>query len=224
MKLMNLAGIKFGMLTAIERVAGIKGHTVWRCVCDCGRTVDVRASCLKHEPNPTRSCGCVKFCDLTGKRFGKLVALERIGKGLGNRGWVWRCQCDCGNIVETFRSNLTSNFIHSCGCAIRDLDEMPFSSQNLSRKFSAYKNNARRREIEFTLTRDDFNTLCTSPCSYCGQSSGQQYVNGIDRIDSNSGYVASNVTSCCKICNYMKNTLGQRAFIEHCKKVVSHVG
>lgn len=43
-----------------------------------------------------------KFKDLTGKRFGKLVVLELVGKKKygGRIQTVWLCQCDCGNRLE----------------------------------------------------------------------------------------------------------------------------
>lgn len=55
-----------------------------------------------------------KAIDLTGMRFGKLVALERAT----NRGkkTYWLCQCDCGNKKEVQTCHLTSGKIRSCGC------------------------------------------------------------------------------------------------------------
>lgn len=51
-----------------------------------------------------------KFKDLTGQRFGRLVATKFLGKG------KWQCQCDCGNMTEVFRSNLLTGNTTSCGC------------------------------------------------------------------------------------------------------------
>ena len=55
-----------------------------------------------------------KLIDLTGKKFNKLLVLERaenIGKKV-----AWRCLCDCGNetIVEGY--SLKSGQTKSCGC------------------------------------------------------------------------------------------------------------
>lgn len=41
--------------------------------------------------------------DLTGKKFGKLTAIQYVGRG------KWLCQCDCGNTVEK-RSSKLRNF------------------------------------------------------------------------------------------------------------------
>lgn len=55
-----------------------------------------------------------KFQDLTGKRFGKLVVIERTN----NRGkhTMWKCKCDCGNYTITGASELKNGTTKSCGC------------------------------------------------------------------------------------------------------------
>ena len=58
-----------------------------------------------------------KALDLTGQRFGKLVALEKISKPSKNRKYTfWKCQCDCGNIKEIRTSSLVEGESQSCGC------------------------------------------------------------------------------------------------------------
>lgn len=52
--------------------------------------------------------------DLTGQRFGKLVALEKAPSR--NKHTYWLCQCDCGNKKEIQTSHLTSGASKSCGC------------------------------------------------------------------------------------------------------------
>jgi hypothetical protein len=53
--------------------------------------------------------------DITGKRFGRLVAVKRSGhKG---RITAWLCKCDCGNSVVVRTTSLTcENHTRSCGC------------------------------------------------------------------------------------------------------------
>ena len=62
-QLPDLAGQKFGKLTAIRQVAPIitpNGSSVraWLCRCDCGREIVVRHYNLKNKV--TRSCGCLR--------------------------------------------------------------------------------------------------------------------------------------------------------------------
>jgi len=53
--------------------------------------------------------------DLTGLRFGMLVALSDAGPGNGGcRNWL--CQCDCGNRKPVNRHSLIRGNTRSCGC------------------------------------------------------------------------------------------------------------
>ena len=65
-----------------------------------------------------------KALDLTGQRFGKVVALEKTDKRTNQGLVIWKCQCDCGNIFETAGSSLKSGNTQSCGCnnALRRLN------------------------------------------------------------------------------------------------------
>ena len=53
--------------------------------------------------------------DITGKRFGTLVALYPTDRMCGNIRY-WMCQCDCGNKKEIIKYCLTSGNTKSCGC------------------------------------------------------------------------------------------------------------
>lgn len=56
-----------------------------------------------------------KELDLTGRRFGKLVAVQiDTSPNLKKRKWV--CLCDCGNSVSVATNHLTSGKTISCGC------------------------------------------------------------------------------------------------------------
>ena len=63
-----------------------------------------------------------KFEDLTGKRFGKLVVVEKERKvNKTGKSYVWwKCVCDCGNITHAYTSSLKSCFTKSCGCWSRE--------------------------------------------------------------------------------------------------------
>lgn len=55
--------------------------------------------------------------ELTGMRFGKLVALYRDGINNQNRA-MWMCQCDCGNRKRISSHDLQHNTV-SCGCHLQ---------------------------------------------------------------------------------------------------------
>lgn len=54
---------------------------------------------------------------LKGRRFGRLVAIEREPRPYGQRGFAkWRCACDCGNTSVVASRNLVAGTTKSCGC------------------------------------------------------------------------------------------------------------
>lgn len=60
--------------------------------------------------------------DLTGKRFGRLVVIERAGTQRGTNRSVmalWRVVCDCGTEWVTRGQYLRSGGARSCGCLRR---------------------------------------------------------------------------------------------------------
>lgn len=56
--------------------------------------------------------------DLTGTRFGRLVANTPTVKGKRK---AWVCVCDCGAVVTKAQVDLRSGDTKSCGCAKREL-------------------------------------------------------------------------------------------------------
>lgn len=86
----NLVGKKFGRLTVIERVLCAK-RTTWRCICDCGKEVNVLSTNLiSHH---STSCGCLTK-EINRKRktthgFSKKERLYNIWTGIRKR-----CFCE----------------------------------------------------------------------------------------------------------------------------------
>lgn len=129
----DMIGKKFGNLTVIKRAEdyimyGDQKKVAWLCKCDCGNKKIIASQDLKS--GHTKSCGCIpkkkKGCgliDLTGKRFGKLVVIERAKDYIYKHKQVkittspqWLCQCDCGNIIIVQGGNLKSGNTTNCGC------------------------------------------------------------------------------------------------------------
>lgn len=62
-----------------------------------------------------------KPLDLTGKRFGSLIALDYTNSADGKRR-LWRCKCDCGNESMVQTANLTSGHVKHCQqCGYKEL-------------------------------------------------------------------------------------------------------
>lgn len=57
--------------------------------------------------------------DLSGQRFGRLVAVCDVGSLRKFR--LWRLRCDCGSEIERTSADVRHGKIRSCGCLQRDL-------------------------------------------------------------------------------------------------------
>lgn len=109
-------GDKFGKWTVIEKADDLicpsgQHRKRWICQCECGARRAVQAEHLTL--GLSKSCGCVKEFDLTGRRFGRLVVLGFSHSE--NRRRYWKCRCDCGNEVVISGKKLTGG-VESCGC------------------------------------------------------------------------------------------------------------
>lgn len=87
------------------------------------------------------------------------------------------------------------------------------------KKYRDYFIRAFKKKLDFELSVERFLQICNLPCSYCG-GFGE---NGIDRIDSSLGYVEENSQPCCSKCNMMKLAYTHEDFINHLKKVLTHL-
>lgn len=57
--------------------------------------------------------------EIIGKKFGKLQAIERVGKDKNGK-YLWRCKCDCGNEIVVLQSSIRNGMTKSCGCLKRE--------------------------------------------------------------------------------------------------------
>lgn len=55
------------------------------------------------------------FKDITGNRYGRLVAVRVSGKSKHNQR-IWECRCDCGKTHYTLLQSLSQGLTKSCGC------------------------------------------------------------------------------------------------------------
>lgn len=92
----------------------------------------------------------------------------------------------------------------------------------VKRAFISLKSNAKARNIEVLITETEFRDIASQNCFYCGQEPVEKfgpkewqtsvYLNGIDRIDNNTGYSIDNICSCCEQCNWAKKDLSLEDF------------
>lgn len=176
-----------------------------------------------------------------GDRFGRLLVKRKLPKDEFDTRSVKRtlfvCICDCGNEKIIDAGNLKKG-VKSCGCWQKD------NARELGRKrrtelgflnnyWGEYRRMAKNRGREFELTREEFISIVSSPCTYCGTEPKIRKtqstvgiavpVNGVDRIDSDKGYTLENTTPCCSVCNKMKLDYHPEEFVLHCVKIVSKI-
>lgn len=113
----DLTGNKYHKLTVIKYVgADRQRNSLWECKCECGNLVVVPARDFNGR---RQSCGCLRLAgkkphDLTGQKFGRLVAQEY----LGNKRWL--CLCECGTEHIAISQHLKDGHTTSCGCYQRE--------------------------------------------------------------------------------------------------------
>ena len=232
-KLIDEIGHRYGKLVIIAR-ATKRANTqstsaAWICKCDCGKISIAEGSALRDGHRA--SCGCYHahhYKDITGKRYGRLTAIKRIESK--SKTACWECLCDCGKITNVDGAHLRNGSIKSCGCLVVDWNSLttrlPGGVAAHNKLYNQYKQNAKRRNLVFALSIDDFRQLTSSNCHYCGVSpeqigyanntkSSSVYIhNGVDRKNNNEGYTTDNSVPCCWICNNAKRNLSYEKFIQ----------
>ncbi len=56
-----------------------------------------------------------KIRDITGRRFGSLVAIKRVGSDKRGHS-LWVCECDCGRSIVNLSNRLLTGNTKTCGC------------------------------------------------------------------------------------------------------------
>lgn len=108
--------------------------------------------------------------DLSGQRFGLLVAIDVVGKHSSNS-LLWRCLCDCGN--ETIRPSSrlrNSTGVSSCGCYLAIISGKRLSEKDPWNKGKRYtRNNSETYEYRTKGSWADAVRLKSgNSCEKCG--------------------------------------------------------
>ncbi len=242
----NAVGLIVGKLTVLEELGSNNSlaASLLKCFCDgCKRDVILQKryviqkkrmackDCTKEEKKSSRNL-------TIGQKFGRLTVISnRVPHPvLGSDSVYFNCKCDCGKQTVVKRRALINGTSKSCGCAQLSADR----TQQIHRQlYSHLITRSIRLEMEPNLSYEDFIKLIYLPCNYCGREStntARDYkdrqgnylsdvtveYNGIDRIDSNKGYIKGNVTTCCKFCNRMKMDHSTEFFKEQIARIYNH--
>lgn len=83
----------------------------------------------------------------------------------------------------------------------------PHRKFGAKQKFQRGKGTAKRRQIPFILTFDEYLKIISSGCRYCGKDLYKETGHSLDRLDGNCGYESLNLVPCCGDCNTIKNSI-----------------
>ena len=75
-----------------------------------------------------------KILDLTGQRFGKLVAIRDSGQRTRAKKVIWECKCDCGEVSFVSRGALRSGDTKSCGCLNKEVNSKRMKTKSCHAK------------------------------------------------------------------------------------------
>jgi len=195
--------------------------------------------------NKEISKGCIK----EGDKFNSLTAIKfsheeikKVNSSRQKQGFtqarikVWEFKCDCGNIVFTDDRTVKYNKRKSCGCVKTKMtiernikNSKPYGEASRKNLLNKYLYSAKKRELDFNLSEEQFTWLVKQDCHYCKVEpiglikaegkNGEYKYNGIDRIDSNIGYDFDNCVPCCKFCNMAKREYPLEEFLAWIKRL-----
>lgn len=173
-----------------------------------------------------------------GDVFGSLIVdrFETVGK---NKTLVAKCVCGKEKVFWK-KSAIVRQ--HSCGCRsdLTGLTGKQRRSWNL--RLQGYKNGAKKRNLVWELSFQDFVDIASQNCHFCGstptvwdcisnapsiqrdspKSLWKDYlisVSGVDRFDSSKGYTLENCVPCCTNCNRAKSDMSFENFKTHVEKM-----
>ena len=132
----------------------------------------------------------------------------------------------CKNVASFQATNLAnSQFIPYRRCARNKQTgtmKAVYYMQSMCYEKYRYHASKTRRNLEFTITQDDYDSIVSKGCAYCGLQ--KKLFIGLDQIDAGKGYTVENLNAACVSCNFVKRNSSMDAFLQKCKDVaVTHI-
>lgn len=153
--------------------------------------------------------------DLSGQAFGLWSVLKRDLE----KDRYYICRCECGFQKSVIGSSLRNGTSKHCRAGHHYKKPGDLATKN-----RAYHNHlacAKRRKIKTFLSFEDFISIASRLCVYCGNTSNRKDhykmgvpLNSVDRKDNEPFYKLSNSQSTCFDCQIGKSTMTHLEFID----------
>ena len=170
--------------------------------------------------------------DMTGLRFGRLSVIERSPANNKEGQAQWVCVCDCGEVRTVPGGNLRTGNTESCGCKWLEIIRLLPGEAALNSLYYHLQYRAENRGLDWNIAKEELRDITSRPCFYCGTlpaliargRNGNYVYNGLDRVNSQEGYIINNVVPCCKQCNIAKLDYSVDEFLSWIERVHRHQG
>jgi len=167
----------------------------------------------------------------SGMKVYLLEAIRPVEKSSVTYKIPWEFECECGETrIINHVHDLFVGSIKSCKkCSNKDdiagLQEM--DEKLLKSSYVLWKRESKRYGKISLLTFEQWAEIKNKPCYLCGKTieeirPGLMKLNGIDRVDSNVGYLHSNCMPCCKKCNLIKRNIPVYDLLIHVQRMFLH--
>jgi len=157
----------------------------------------------------------MKFIDLAGQRFGRLVVERRVDNDK-HGGTRWLCTCDCGKSHVCLPSNLRGGRTKSCGCLNKETATKTCITHGMSgtKEYVTWRNMKTRCENPNSTRWEYYGGRGITICREWLYSFEAFYQDmgdkpeglSLDRIDVNGDYELSN----CRWATQSEQCLNQR--------------
>ena len=165
--------------------------------------------------------------DVTGLRFGRLLALRPATRT--RKGWKWECLCDCGQKHEVLITHL-GNSVNSCGCLRREIAILKIQHTHTGATkdrrrwllWNGAKCRASKQKVPFSLALEDIIIpkvcpLLKIPLRFNRGKVGNDSPT-LDKIIPRLGYVRGNI----QVISAEANRIKDRASLEELEMLVKN--
>lgn len=177
-----------------------------------------------------------------GQVTGELEVIDVFQDENGEYWFTLKCSCG-GPFVNIKRKHIIfpKRPSKSCGCLVRRKMEKQVIDNKLSitndqmslfnKIYNYYRSGAKSRDLEFSLSKNEFESFIFKKCAYCGKSPDKKRCNkttslkfnGIDRLNNLLGYTKSNCVPCCTECNFFKKSMNSEEFVEKVLSIANNI-